>query len=153
MNKLTSQQIDEYFKIHLPYRNRILLAHKDICAQGPYYGTPAILQSCFEASLIAGRMYLNVLGIGKKENLIGRPKYHTDDLNAEDLGGNLVDLIKLSQPDKDDFLNFLIMADKGAAHLTTPRIHNWENTHVVIDKIVNLIKANIYNPTSRQFEV
>lgn len=45
------------------------------------------------------------------------------------------------------------MADKGAAHLTTPRIHNWENTHVVIDKIVYFIKTNIYDPSRRQFEV
>lgn len=154
MSKLTSEQLDEYFKIHLPYRNRILLAHKNICARGPYHGDPAILQSCFEVSLITGRMYLNVLGIGKVNSRIERPIYHTDDdnLNAEDLGGNLVDLSTLSQIDKDDFLNFLVMADKGAAHLTMPRVHNWENTHVVIDKIVNFIKTNIYKPAGRKFE-
>ncbi len=83
MSKLTPQQIDEYFKIHLPYRNRILLAHKNICALGPYHGNPAILQSCFEASLITGRMYLNVLGISKKNNLIDRPKYYADDLTQK----------------------------------------------------------------------
>jgi len=153
MSKLTSEQIDEYFKIHLPYRNRILTAHKNLCALGAYHGNPAILQSCFESSLITGRMYLNVLGISKKNNSVDRPNYRPDDLNAEDLGGKLVDLNTLSQTDKDDFLNFLIMSDKGAAHLTLPRRHDWENTHVVIDKIVSLVKTNVYSPTGRPFEV
>ncbi len=154
MSKLTSEQIDEYFEIHLPYRNRILIAHKNICAIGPYHGNRAILESCFEASLITGRMYLNVLGIGKVNSRIQRPKYHTDDdnLNAEDLGGNLIDLSTLSQIDKEDFLNFLIMADKGAAHLTKPRVHHWENTHAVIDKIINYVKTNIYSPANRKCE-
>ena len=150
MSKLTLEQIDEYFEIHLPYRNRILAAHKNICARGPYHGDRGILESCFEASLITGRMYLNVLGIGKVNSRIERPRYHKDDLNAQDLGGNLVNLSTLPQIDKEDFLNFLIMADKGAAHLTKPRAHNWEKTHIVIYKIINYIKTNIYSPANRK---
>jgi hypothetical protein len=153
MSKLTPQQIEEYFKIHLPYRNRILMAHKNLCDLGPYHGNPAILQSCFEASLITGRMYLNVLGISKKNNQIDRSNYRIDDLSAIDLGGQLVNLNTLSQMDKDHFLNFIIMADKGAAHLTIPRQHDLENTHLVIEKIVASITTHIYYPTGRQFTI
>ena len=153
MSKLTLTQIEEYFEIHLPYRNRILTAHKELCALGAYHGNPAILQSCFEASLITGRMYLHVLGVSKKSNSITVPNYRADDLSAEDLGGKLVDLNSLSLDDKEDFLNFLVMADKSAAHLTTPRHHDWKNTHVVIDKIVINIISHIYTPTGRQYSI
>ncbi|MCF8454139.1 MAG: hypothetical protein K9G42_13105, partial [Pedobacter sp.] len=116
------------------------------------HGNPALLDASFEASLITGRMYLNVLGVSKKNNSIDIPIYKTDDLNATDLGGKLIDLSTLSQTDKDDFFNFLIMADKGAAHLTLPRRHDWENTHFVIDKIVSYVKTHIYSPAGRLFE-
>jgi hypothetical protein len=153
MSKLTPEQIEEYFKKHLPYRNRILTAHKNLCALGTYQGNPAILDASFEASLITGRMYLNVLGVTKNNNSIDIiKKYKPDDLNAVDLGGKLIDQSTLPQIDKDDFFSFLIMADKGAAHLTLPRQHSWENTHVVIDKIVSYVKSHIYLPANRIFE-
>jgi len=38
MGKLSNTQIAEYFDKHLPYRNRILLAHKNLCSKGPYEG-------------------------------------------------------------------------------------------------------------------
>jgi hypothetical protein len=150
MSKLTLEQIDEYFKVHLPYRTRILKAHKSLTDRGPYNGDQAILQACFEASLITGRMYLNVLGISKngKGELI-KTNFKADDVTAEDLGGTLVDTNSLSQNDKDDFVNFLIMSNKGAAHLTTPRKHEWDKTHFVIDKIIALLQRHIYDKTNR----
>ncbi|MBN1807348.1 MAG: hypothetical protein JW837_19030 [Sedimentisphaerales bacterium] len=135
MGKLTKKQIEEYFTKHLPYRNRILTVHKKICDRGPYNGDPAILQACFEASLITGRMYLNVLGISKTSRQLSKNhNYQSDDVNAEDLGGRLVDIDTLSPDEKDLLFDFLIMADKGAAHLTLPREHGLERTHEAIEK-------------------
>ena len=65
MGKLSQDEIEEYFQKHLPYRTGVLLAHKDLCAKGDWHGTKAVLEACFEASLVTGRMYLNMLGIGK----------------------------------------------------------------------------------------
>lgn len=150
MRKLIPEQIDEYFSNHLPYRTRIIKAHKSITDKGVYYGDKAILEACFEAALITGRMYLNLLGISK--NGIGqiiKPNFRKGDITAEDLGGVFVDINLLSRSDKDDFLNFLIMVDKGAAHLTLPQEHDWQKTNLVIDKILDLIKTHIYDTTNR----
>src|SRR5258708_34167412 len=64
MGKLSADLIEEYFATHLPYRTRILLAHYRV-TRAPWHGDRAQLEAAFEASLITGRMYLNVLGLSK----------------------------------------------------------------------------------------
>ena len=87
MGKLTSSQIDEYFAIHLPYRTRILLAHYRMTRR-PWIGDLGQLEAAFEASLITGRMYLNILGISKnRRDVLVRPRIEPDDVSAVDLGG------------------------------------------------------------------
>jgi hypothetical protein len=151
MGKLTDLQIEEYFEKHLPYRNRIMLAHKRIAIPENNIQLD-ILQACFEASLITGRMYLNVLGIGKQQDKICRMNFRPDDVSAEDLGGNLVDIKKLDEDIKSDLLNFIIMSDKGAAHLTTPKELQWDKTHQMIELIEKLVMEYIYKPTGRTFK-
>jgi len=152
MGKLTTAQITEYFQIHLPYRNQVLLAHKKISTPGPYTGDQTILRACFEASLITGRMYLNVLGISKdKHDNLVKKQFQTDDVSAEDLGGSLVDVAKIPKADNDLFVGFLKMVDKGAAHLTLPMKHPWESTHDAIDLIVAYLKEYVYKPTGNTF--
>ena len=153
MGKLTKDQIEEYFKTHLPYRNRILTAHKKICELGSYNGDPAILDACFEASLITGRMYLNVLGISKASNTkLSEMKFKNDDVSAEDLGGKLVDIKTLTADEIDLLWNFLIMVDKGAAHLTLPKTQKWQKSHEAIEKILELVKKYIYKSTNRKMK-
>ena len=149
MGKLTDAQVDEYFAIHLPYRTRILVAHYWM-TRTPWTGNVAWLQACFEASLITGRMYLNVLGISKnnRDELV-RSGFRDDDVSAEDLGGKLVDLGALTDSDKDLFIGFLKMADKGAAHLTIPMKHPWENTHAAVSRICYYLKTHLYAPAGR----
>ncbi|MFA5554545.1 MAG: hypothetical protein WCZ89_06940 [Phycisphaerae bacterium] len=150
MGKLSNPQILEYFDKHLLYRNQILLAHKKLCDKGSYEGDPAILNACFEASLITGRMYLNVLGISKnKHDILIRNLFRDDDVTAEDLGGKLVDISKIPHTDRDLFVGFLKMADKGAAHLTLPNKHPWERTHKAIDSIVYYLEKYLYIPSGR----
>lgn len=150
MGKLTDTEIAEYFDKHLPYRNQVLLAHKNLCAKGPYKGDPAILRACFEASLVAGRIYLNVLGIRVGKNGLMENIFRPDDISAKDLGGRLVDVGKIPASDKALFEEFLRMADKNA-HLTKPMKHRWENTNEKIDLIVNYMKEYLYLPTKRDF--
>ncbi len=64
MAKLTQDQIDEYFRDHLPYRVGILLAHYKMTRPSQTDGH-AFLNPCFEASVVTGRLFLNVLGIFK----------------------------------------------------------------------------------------
>lgn len=153
MGKLTPDLIEEYFAIHLPYRTRILLAHYQMTRRG-WYGDKAQVDAAFEASLITGRMYLNVLGIAKnrKDDLVPF-KPQDDDVCAEDLGGTPVDVGSLSASDVGLFRGFLKMVDKGAAHLTTPMKHPIEKTHVAIARICQLVKIHLYDQTNRTFEV
>jgi len=152
MGKLSGTQIEEYFNEHLPYRNQVLLAHKNLCDKGPYNGDPAILRACFEASLVTGRMYLNMLGISMDKNRLAKKQFrHSDDISAEDLGGRLVDISGIPVPDRDLFVGFLKMVDKGAAHLTLPMNHPWMETHKAIDRIVSYLRKYLYLPTKHDF--
>jgi len=153
MGKLTASQIDEYFAIHLPYRTRILLAHYRMTRR-PWIGDLGQLEAAFEASLITGRMYLNILGISKnRRDALVPPRIEKDDVSAVDLGGTPVDLRTLSPADVSLFTGFLKMADKGAAHLTMPMQHPVEYTHIAIVGICELVKAQLYDATGRTFEV
>jgi lipopolysaccharide biosynthesis glycosyltransferase len=155
MAKLSATQVEEYFSTHLPYRTRILVAHYWMTRK-PWTaerGDVAWLQGCFEASLITGRMYLNVLGISKnRHDQLTTSVFRADDVSAEDLGGRLVDVATLPATDRDLFVGFLKMADKGAAHLTTPMKHSWEETHTAISRICHYLKVQLYGPVGKTLE-
>jgi len=153
MGKLTAQEIEEYFEIHLPYRTRILLAHYRM-TRVPWNGDRGQLEAAFEASLITGRMYLNVLGIWKnRHNVLQPTRFQDDDVSATDLGGTSIDISTLTPDDASLFNGFLKMADKGAAHLTMPMQHPLEQTHIAVVRICELVKAHLYDATGRTFEV
>jgi hypothetical protein len=117
MGKLTPVQIDEYFEKHLPYRTAILLAHYRMTRQS-WTGDPGRLNACFVAALVTGRLFLNVLGIGKQSGVLDRFLPRSDDVTVDDLGGILIDPATLPAAERELFLNFLNMADKAAAHFT-----------------------------------
>ena len=154
MNKLSKTQVEEYFRVHLPYRTRILLCHSRLCASGTWNGDIAVLEACFEASLITGRTYLNMLGINKngKDQLVAT-KFRSDDVSVKDLGGRFIDIKSLSSSDRELFIGFLKMADKGAAHLTLPYKHPWERTHEAIERIMYYLKINLYEATNRELAI
>jgi len=149
--KLSEAEIDQYFSEHLPYRTRIMLAHYRMTRPAMTEGH-AWLEPCFEASVITGRLYLNVLGVFKDDNgkLYRRKNYRNDDVTAEDLGGKFVDLANLPVADETLFVNFITMADKASAHLTTPRKHTWEDTHEAIGRICHYLKSHLYDATGRR---
>ncbi len=153
MTKLTHDQIDEYFRDHLPYRVGILLAHYKMTRPSQTAGH-AFLNPCFEASVVTGRLFLNVLGIFKKSNpeeLFNKKyqDYKDDDVNAVDLNGKFVDVTTLSDTDKKLFVGFIRMADKACAHLTTPAQHDWEDTHEAIRRICHYLRTHLYTPARK----
>jgi hypothetical protein len=153
MGKLKPAEIDEYFETHLPYRTGILLAHYRM-TRVPWTGDLGRLNACFVASLVTARLFLNVLGIGKDKRggalatFVPRP----DDVTADDLGGLPIDPATLPKMEQDLFLDFLKMADKSAAHFTTPIAHDWTKTHEVILRIHHHLKINVYDHTGRVFQ-
>jgi hypothetical protein len=150
MGKLSPAEIDEYFEKHLPYRIGILLAHYWM-TRGPWTGDPGRLNACFVASLVTARMFLNVLGIGKKGGALAPYVPKPDDVTAVDLGGLLIDPATLPKTEHNLFLDFLKMADKAAAHFTIPIAHDWTKTHEVILRIRHYLKVNLYDHTGRVF--
>jgi hypothetical protein len=153
MGKLTPAEIDAYFATHLSYRRRILLTHYRMTRK-PWRGDPGQLDACFVASLITGRLFLNVLGIGKnnKTGALVRFVAKADDVTLAELGGLLIDPATLSSEEKTLFLDFLKMADKAAAHFTTPMNHDWARTHDLILRIDRYLKINLYDHTGRTFK-
>ena len=130
MGKLSGEQIEEYFARHLPYRTRILVAHY-LMTSKPWQGDQAQLAAAFEASLITGRMYLNILGVSRnKRDTLVQFTGKDDDVTAADLGGTFVDIEALTSEDRSLLVGFLKMADKAPAHLTVPMSHPVENTHL-----------------------
>ncbi len=149
MGKLNVGQVEEYFAVHLPYRTRILLAHYKMTRPGGWRGDPAWLDACFVASLVTGRLFLNVLGVGKKDGKLNRFTPQPDDVTADDLGGKLLNPAELPPADRELFLDFLRMADKAAAHFTLPMNHDWTKTHDVIRRIHHYLKVNLYDQAGR----
>lgn len=154
MGKLSSGQIEEYFAEHLPVRLRTLLAHYRMTHERgtkkdkSYRGDLGQLEACYLASLVSGRTILNLVGIGKSANGLKRFKFKPDDITAEDLGGMLV-AFPLPPADDDLFTSFLKMADKAAAHFTTPMQHPWEQSHEAILRIYEYAKLHVYDATGR----
>ncbi|MEP7362527.1 MAG: hypothetical protein ABI972_04665 [Acidobacteriota bacterium] len=153
MNKLGDSEINEYFEKHLPYRIRIMLAHYKLTQLGRAAKDDQWLAPCFEASVITGRLMLNVLGVFKRRNdeLYSKKyrEYEDDAVNAEDLGGTFVDANNLPENDKRLFERFIRMADKACAHLTTPQKHEWQDTHEAIRRICHYLRLHLFRPAGR----
>jgi len=132
--------IDEYRAKHLPYVVGVMRGHKKLVAKGPYYGDVDILNGVFVGSLAAGRMLLNLIGIGldrKTDSLKGFKPSYTDDITMADIGGRMADVGALNNdPARRDLLaGFIKMADKAAAHMTVPEKRPWERTHEALAEI------------------
>lgn len=151
MGKLTQEEIEEYFVIHLPYRNRILVHHKEICDRGPYREDSILFNASFEASLIVGRMYLMFMGVYRNKTTLKRHNFREDDISCMDPGGRIVDIDALTEQDQDLLFRFLRTADKATAHLTKPFKSDYPITNEAITKIVELLKTNLYSVTGRTF--
>jgi hypothetical protein len=157
MGKLTSSQVDEYFSIHLPYRTQILLAHfkmRHDPATGkfiPWTGTQSWLDAGFVAFLVTARLYLNVLGIGKdgKGTKLVDFRDQADDITVDDLGGTRVRISSISVADQKMLLDFLIMADKAAAHFTSPKPHDRTTIPRVVVLIHAYLKTHLYDAVGR----
>jgi hypothetical protein len=153
---LSHQLIDEYFDNHLPYRTRILLAHYKMrhTATGafvPWTGNQAWLDSCFVASLVTARLYLNMFGIGKNRDGTALVNYkgRDTDMTVEKLGGDRVDFTQMSVADQKMLLAFIIMADQAAAHFTTPIPHDRGPIPKVIKLIHGYLKTHLYEVVGR----
>jgi hypothetical protein len=145
MGKLNSDQIEEFFSEHLPYKYGMLLAHAEMCRPGPWKGDPAVLNACFVASLVTGRLFLNFLGVKRnaKDDSLQVCKAWDDDVSSVDLGGTFVDIGSLPPRDVELFTGFLKMADKAAAHFSRPEKRPWEDTHEAIDRIVHHLTVHL----------
>ena len=148
MNKLTPDQVTEYFDDHIHYRLGILLAHYRM-TRVKWEGDPAVLNACFVASLVTARLFINMLGIGKAGAALAPFQPYATDLTVDDFGGVLIDPATLPQAEQDMIFNFLKMADQAAAHFTTPILHDWSKTHDVVLLVMKYLKSNLYDPAGR----
>jgi hypothetical protein len=128
---LDQQAIERFYNDHLPYRTGILLAHYRM-TRTSYHGNPHQLNACFIAALVSGRVFLNFLGIAKeKGQLVAiKPTVHTgaqgEDVRVEDLGGIPIDFAQMPASGKTLLYDFIVMADKSAAHFTAEMTHPWQ---------------------------
>lgn len=91
MGKLNPTQIDDYFAVHVPYRLGILLAHYRMTRPRAWSGPQGIQDACYVASLVTGRMFLNMLGVGKDKGVLVRFKPLPTDVCVDDMGGEIED--------------------------------------------------------------
>ncbi len=149
MGKLTPDQIVNYFDVHVPYRLGIFLIHYRMTRPNAWSGSNDMLNACFVASLVTTRMFLNTLGIGKKDGKLVQFDPQPTDVCVDDLGGELVDITKIPSADHDLIMGFLKMADQAAAHFTIPIDHKWERTHDVVLLVHQYLKVHLYERTGR----
>lgn len=151
MGKLCKDEVERHFAEDLPYRTGILLAHYKMTRESwtGELGPTAWLNACFVASLVVGRTYLNMLGIGKSGDVLVPYDFKKDDVSFEDLGGKLVDVSTLTADECGLLLGFIIMADKAGAHFTLRSDHPWERTSDAIEWIYRHLKVNLYDAAHR----
>jgi hypothetical protein len=151
MGKLSKDEIERHFAEDLPYRTGVLLAHNKMTRKSwtAQRGPVQWLNACFVASLVVGRTYLSMLGIGKSGNALAPFDVKPDDVTFEDLGGTLVDIGTLTGDECALLLGFIIMADKAGAHFTLRTSHPWERSHEAIEWIYRHLKTNLYDAAKR----
>ncbi|MCL4783506.1 MAG: hypothetical protein KJZ70_10770 [Bryobacterales bacterium] len=156
MGKLNTADIKDYLEIHLPVRVRTLLAHYRMThergteSDSRYTGDLGQLEACYLASLVSGRILLNLVGIGIAKDGQGLVKFrfHGSDVGADDLGGSLVSL-PLPETDEELLGGLLRMANKAAAHFTTPERHAWQRSHNAILLVHRYVDRHVYQPNGR----
>ena len=106
-------------------------------------GKQAWLDACFVASLVTARLYLNMLGIAKKGNSLVAFEDKGDDVTVDDVGGKRVSISTISQADQGRCCSIsILMADKAAAHFTTPKNHDRTTIPKVILMVHGYIKTH-----------
>lgn len=157
MGFLKPDEIERFFKDHLPYRTGILLAHYWM-TRTSFTGNVHQLNACFIAALVSGRVFLNVLGVGKEAGQLvalkpaTNPRPQGEDVRVEDLGGIPIDLGTMRDAEKKLLYDFIVMADKSAAHFTAEMKHPWERMDEAILCIHGYLKKNLYDYTGRPFK-
>ena len=63
--------------------------------------------------------------------------------------GQYLSLCTLSEEDRSYFLQFIVMSNKAAAHLTGPRNHDLSIVHPTILRIHHFLKTNLYDAVGR----
>src|SRR5689334_11784210 len=113
MGKLKSEQVEEYFQDHVPYRLGVMLAHYRM-TRTPWTGDVHQLDACFIAALIAGRTFVNMLGVRRKPdtNRLALANVRPTDIDVTDLGGKTINIAALPPAEVDLLEGFLRMADQ-----------------------------------------
>jgi hypothetical protein len=103
------------------------------------------------AALVTARLYLNVLGIAKngKGTTLVSFRDKSDDITVDDFGGTRVNIASIPAADQKMLLDFLVMADKAAAHFTAPLPHDRTPIPKVIAMIHGYIKTHLYDVVGR----
>lgn len=159
---LTEKEKEEWFKLHLPYRQTMLETYRIINKDRPEYQQEipkkiiGNVNTCSaEASRIACRVFIEFIGIGTniKGELIEKRNYHEDsdgnsyEVKIIDLGGKWVNLNDL-KPDEIDLLKRTnITGHKATAHLTYKALYGGEHEIIYdsIELINRLLKTHLYD--------
>ena len=159
--KLTTEEIEEFYNSHLPYKITQLKTHhfykreiKNILKGSPLAKKYSIC--AIEISFIAGRLFLDFLGIGldSKKNLIEKRKGKKDDINVTDLGGKWAELATLTKKEKEILEIFYHRGNKGAAHFTWDKIDidGWQYLDDGVEIVVKLLNENLYSVVGREMK-
>src|SRR5437879_6383490 len=159
--QLTPDQVEEFFKVHLPYRLAMLTAHRDHQVKGTLGSYQRELMVCmFEAGLIACRVLLQFLGLGVKY----RPTLHlvedhrywsydgkiTDEIKVVDLGGSFVNVGSLSLSEAALLASVIDGASKSSAHLTyQATAFDWREFHPTVGLVERLLRTQPFDVVER----
>ena len=144
---MTQDEIDRYFRDHIPYRLKLLLEYVDNDTASP----PMKSHAHFIASIITGRLILQFLGIGTSSTKQCLVKYRPgdDDVNVTHLGGQAIEISTLGTGQQQAIYDYMVMANKAAAHFTMEMPHDYDDAHRIALVIFRLLQQHLYNPTNR----
>jgi len=160
---LTQDQVDAWFRAHLPYLRVSLTNHLRLCENPELFGTMTdserhrVRVCAYEVGVLTCRKFIEFLGLSIKYNpyrLVEKRDYYTAledgnsyEVKVVDLGGNWIELSKLTDNEKELLRKIYLTGHRATVHLTdgSPYQGEWEIFHDAVKLVDKLLKEHLFD--------
>lgn len=160
---LTQDQVDAWFRAHLPYLRVSLTNHLRVCEDPTLFGSMSEQERhrarvcAYEIGVLTCRKFIEFLGLSIKYNpyqLIEKRDYYAAledgnsyEVKVTDLGGKWVELSKLTAQEKELLQKIYLTGHRATVHLTdgSPYQGEWEIFHDAVKLVDRLLKEHLFD--------
>jgi hypothetical protein len=167
---LTQEQVDTWFRAHLPYLRVSLTNHIRLTTNPALFSNMTIQERgrvticTYEVGVLTCRKFIEFLGLSVQHNpfrlVEKRDYYRAEDGNSYevkivDLGGRWVQLNNLRNEEMDLLKRMHLTGHRATVHLTdgSPYQGEWEIFNDAVNLVDRLLKENLYDIVGRPMTI